>query len=479
MTNKKTTLPEATRYKRETGLTLPRWQDQIIKYEKQGGYFIHFSNVPRIGLYIVNKYNTPIGFYAYPLKETKMEDFAVNRPYAIIFKPKPEAKILELKKYSGTDYQSDIDKLVEMGNSLEVIEKAAKAAKNKTPGGKIWNVTRVLSDSSKIVDKSKIFGGKKEEVTRGGGPTGKWSMLLKNLGYDGVNDDCLSIIHESEPCQAVFFNTAILDLVKIIKLTSGVEGKEELFDKEERDYQRNYNLAKKSSPKLLASIAQDSDWRIRLAVAENPKTPPEVLRSLAFDTAMVRSAVASNSSTPQDVLARLARDIEYIVREAVAANPEASPEVIRILADVDNGDTSIHRKITLHPKITPEILEYLGENSKNMSVQGAVAENSLTPPATLAKLAAVEFCRPNIARNPSTSQEVLRKLADPSTENDPEIREAVADNPKVSQEILEILAKDPVNYVRHAAFQRLSGKVSFTEALIMEKLLWKLLKRNL
>jgi len=471
MTKRKTIrLSEITRYKEEIGENFPRWQEELVKYEEQGGYFIHFSNVPRIGLYIVNKYNTPIGFYAYPLDRDKMESFAIDRPYAIIFKPKPEANILEIKKYSESDYKADIAKLVDMGNSLEVIEKAASKAKRKTPAGKIWNVTRVLSGSDKKTDD--------DSVARGGGATGKWSILFKKLGYDGVNDDCLSIIHDSEPCQAVFFDTSKLDLVKVIELkSSNIKDVDQLFDTEEREYQRKITLAKTSSPKLLASLAQDSDWKIRKVVAGNENAPPEVLKSLLFDTDSVRVLLAKNKKSPEDLLVALANDRDFNVRMAVVNNNSATPKVLASLAKLDDLENTTIRILAVnHLNVTPEVLTTFSKDPAE-TVRSAVARNEDTPGDVLAELAKQPVVRIAVAGNRNTPQEVLRYLADDST--DPLTREAVADNPKVPRDILEKLAKDSDNFVRRSAFQRLSGLQEMTQALVMEKVLWKLIKRKL
>lgn len=468
-------LSEVTRYKEETGKNLPRWQDQLVKYEEEGGYFIHFSNIPRMNLYIVNKFNTPIGFYAYPLDRDKMEEFAIERPYAIILKPKSEANILELIRYSESNYKADVDKLVEMGNSLEIIDKAAKEAKNKTPGGKIWNVTRVLSGAV----------GKKEEdlsVTRGGGSTGKWSMLLKKLGYDGVNDDCLSIIHTYEPCQAVFFDTTKLDLVKVIDLKgSKISSVDDLFDVEEREYQKKIALTKKSSPKLLASLAQDSDWRVREQVAWNKSTPPEVLKSLLFDENSIRLGLANNTKSPEDLLMALANDGEDRVRDAVGRNSAATPKVLSVLVNLkDEDNVFIRRAIVNHPNVTPDILKRLAEDS-SMLVRLSVANDQDVPAEVLTSLATDEReeVRAAIAANRNTPPEVLRNLANEEEEISVDVRAAVADNPRVPRYILDILAKDSDNYVRRNAFQRLTVYQKMTEALVMEKVLWKLTKRKL
>lgn len=251
----KFTVMEAVKYKKEIGENLPRWKEELNDYESKKEYFIHFSHVPRMALYAINKFDTPIGFYAYPLVFSKMRDFAIERPYAVIIKPKPEARILNLKTYTEDQYYDDLNKLKSKYKlDDEEIEDWEMDARIQSPSGFIWNVTRRISlepslaliteaynmpepsdaneqprtkkplspEEQRKRDKyvSKVLASYRpiEPDARGGGQTGKWSVILnKILGYDGVIDDCLKIIHTSEPCQAVFFNTTAVDLIKIIQ----------------------------------------------------------------------------------------------------------------------------------------------------------------------------------------------------------------------------------------------------------------------
>ena len=254
---------EETRYKKETGKSLPNWQEKLKEYEQSKDYYVHFSNVPRVALYIVNEFETPIGFYSYPLDFSKMENFAVNRPYAIIFKIKSAANILDLKNYDLNQYNSDLAKLkTKYKISNEKIEEWEKKAKIQSYAGFIWNITRMLSiegvkntvsEAYNIPDtnpeardikplsaeeqlkkdkhKEKIMASyhNKDPNVRGGGKTGKWTMILnKVLGYDGAIDDCLKIIHYDEPCQTVIFNTNMIDIKDIIKITEKIETKDEI-----------------------------------------------------------------------------------------------------------------------------------------------------------------------------------------------------------------------------------------------------------
>lgn len=202
-------ISEVTRFEKETGQSLPDWQNKLESYEKINGLFVHFSNYPKISLFLRNKFSTPIGFYAYVLDKAKIDSFATERSYAIIFKPKPEARILDLQSYTEQQLQSDILSLTEMGYDKAKINNAALTAKKKTPGVMLWNITRVLAG---------VVHQEVEPLSlpeRGGGPTGKWTILLTRLGYDGVFDGGDSIIG-TEPSQAIFFKTTMVDVVDII-----------------------------------------------------------------------------------------------------------------------------------------------------------------------------------------------------------------------------------------------------------------------
>lgn len=203
-------ISEATRFEKETGQPLPNWQTKLEMYEDIGGLFVHFSNYPKISLFLRNKFSTPIGFYAYALNKAQINSFATERTYAIIFKLKPEAKILDLQTYTEQQLQADILSLIAMGYDRAKIDGAIATAKKKTPGVMLWNITRILSG----VDQPETDPLTLPE--RGGGPTGKWTILLTRLGYDGVFDAGDSIIGK-EPSQAVFFKTAVVDVIDIIE----------------------------------------------------------------------------------------------------------------------------------------------------------------------------------------------------------------------------------------------------------------------
>lgn len=205
-----------TRYEREVGVRLPRWRDRLAAYEKDGGYYVHFSDYPRLGLYLNNLYNTPTGFYAYPLTFERMTDFALERAHALILRVRPTARLLDLGTYGEDDLARDMARL-NPTNDPEVQRAMVRwqwEARVWTPGARIWNVTRQMA----------------------GGNVSRWTVLLsKTLGYDGVIDGArdtspvvidgvelederprVAIIHPNEPYQAVFFNTSAVELMDVV-----------------------------------------------------------------------------------------------------------------------------------------------------------------------------------------------------------------------------------------------------------------------
>lgn len=70
---------------------------------------------------------------------------------------------------------------------------------------------------------------------------------------------------------------------------------------------------------------RDLFYRVREAVADNPRTPPPALLELAGDDdPWVRSSAASNPNTPVEALVRLAGDEEVLIRIAVARSPRVA-----------------------------------------------------------------------------------------------------------------------------------------------------------
>ena len=91
------------------------------------------------------------------------------------------------------------------------------------------------------------------------------------------------------------------------------------------------------SPQVLEQMAHSEIERIRLRVAENPRTPVDILEMLASDkSADVRVAVGTNPSTPAYISYSLAFDEDPNVRLGLADDLNTPVELLEKLMDDAN-----------------------------------------------------------------------------------------------------------------------------------------------
>ena len=110
---------------------------------------------PKLGLNPLNNYDTPTGFYAYPLQRGQIANFATDRPYAVVISPNDSVNLLNLKDYTEGDLQRDVLQLqAKFGLTKSVEMNARGNARVQTPGGMLWNITRVIANSQ-APDKTK------------------------------------------------------------------------------------------------------------------------------------------------------------------------------------------------------------------------------------------------------------------------------------------------------------------------------------
>ena len=91
------------------------------------------------------------------------------------------------------------------------------------------------------------------------------------------------------------------------------------------------------SSSVLEQLAHSDVDRIRLRVAENPKTPIDVLELLSTDSnADVRVAVGTNPSTPAHMSYALAFDVDPNVRLGLAEDLNTPIELLDKLMEDEN-----------------------------------------------------------------------------------------------------------------------------------------------
>ena len=229
--------------------------DELKDYAKLDGYYISFTKLDKLGINPQSEFSTPLGIFAYQLKETwkeygvdKYKDFrqypfANENPYIWLFKAKEPSTVLNLSKYTKSDYKRDIVKLKELPNTVidwdSFIKRVEDDSKIEGAAGYIWNLTRWVANNYTNPNKPYL------------NLNIKWSNILRKL-YSGVVDNGNEIVHENEPIQSVFFSKSAIELIKKVNNIS-------LLDSKETDIVvSNINDIKKIPFKIL--LKTDSLW---------------------------------------------------------------------------------------------------------------------------------------------------------------------------------------------------------------------------
>ncbi len=175
------------------------------------GVFVRFVDTPKLGHNIHFEFSTPLGISAYPIihvlnKNTKVE-WAADKPYMVIFKTLPGAKIWDL---SG-----DVSMV-----ASRILESMKKVLSINTPlATKLFRKPEEFSSNKQlwyfmyehIQNKigASVDSGKKPSVLA--------RQILMGAGFDGVYDPGFGIIHSNEKTQAVFFNPRVLKQIGLVE----------------------------------------------------------------------------------------------------------------------------------------------------------------------------------------------------------------------------------------------------------------------
>lgn len=134
---------------------------------------------------------------------------------------------------------------------------------------------------------------------------------------------------------------------------------------------------------ILERLAQDPNEDVRYAVAGNRNIPSATLLKLTEDSSSkVRSSAIHhqfNRPTPVEILAKLANDLDSHIRMNIARNANTPPEVLAQLAFTEDPGNWIADGLIKNQNTPVETLEYLGVERHQVS-----AYNKKTPPNALA-----------------------------------------------------------------------------------------------
>jgi 8-oxo-dGTP diphosphatase len=194
-----------------------RLYDELKKYSNDASYFVTFTSLEKVGINPVNAFSTPIGVYAYSLKDLWKHwiagdfFFGRDRPFVNLLKVST-SKILHLKNYRFNSkdlavlksrYEDSGKSDISFDEYLQAIRdetsRSSNLYSNASDGAVLWNLTYHLA-SADGASRSKAF-------------TVRWNSLFRELGYDAIYDTS-SIIHLLQSSQAVFFTPSSYKLVK-------------------------------------------------------------------------------------------------------------------------------------------------------------------------------------------------------------------------------------------------------------------------
>ena len=163
-------------------------------------------------------------------------------------------------------------------------------------------------------------------------------------------------------------------------------------------------------------LKKHSSKELKKALASNPRCPGELLQEMAQEEELLYQVV-SNPGAPTNLLTEHSQNSNLRIRQAVAANPSTPDWLLRNLSrDISKSDLFFH--IAKNPEIPIEAIHNLLESEKLLKkdffkILEQIVLNPRTPSQILKKYAIKE--KPNlkkqIASNPNTPTDILKIIA--------------------------------------------------------------------
>jgi transposase len=141
---------------------------------------------------------------------------------------------------------------------------------------------------------------------------------------------------------------------------------------------------RRTSAAILEVLSHDPVVAVREAVARNPGTPPEVLRTMAPEHPI---GVAGNRNSPPDLLVSIAKRDTWAIRMAISHNPSTPPQLLRNL--LDSRDLRLRINLAGNPG--------LPSRERNALLDGLLADRD-------------RYVRLWIAVSPATPQHLIVQL---------------------------------------------------------------------
>ncbi|OGU16258.1 MAG: hypothetical protein A2076_13465 [Geobacteraceae bacterium GWC2_53_11] len=179
-----------------------------------------------------------------------------------------------------------------------------------------------------------------------------------------------------------------------------------LLVKDNREYVRMWVAQSRYTPsKILANLSNDPSDTILQFVFLHANTTPQIRHKIAKHFKLnveavlielcksnndeIREAVAKSPISKHNVLKILSQDSDYHVYGAVAANPNATADMLESISKVatkrDYNNSGVLQLIVDHPNTPISVLEDFYEQTQNKKISGeaarAIRKRSVSPPS--------------------------------------------------------------------------------------------------
>jgi hypothetical protein len=198
----------------------------LEKYANDPSIYVSYTNLPKIGINPKFDFGTPLGIYAYPLRnmwfDIKSNDvpFGGNRKYIQILKAGPSV----IKAETYNNFEADCRKLYDLYGK-EFISKYKDASDPE----KIWKffVDHASQDAEHYHNGTmpivhlwglthKLANFLAPDQRSGLTVVTKWNSIFRALGYGGISDGGMGLIHANEPAQVIFFSKSAFQHIGMV-----------------------------------------------------------------------------------------------------------------------------------------------------------------------------------------------------------------------------------------------------------------------
>lgn len=264
---------------------------RLKPYEDDENIYISFTQLPKIGINPHSDFqSTPLGIYAYPLKEivetSKLryrEDYydlniSNDVPYAgeapFIFVIRSTEEIMDVADYTKFDLEHDLDQFKEFigeANFKRIVAseptvdfpfsvgKVNRDPNSSYPITKLWRLTYTYAVNPSLIDNDPI-SSRKISV--------RWNKILSSFGYDGFSDKLgLGFIHEAEKTQVFFLSKKSFEVIEMLKNPSstypnlGLHHAKQKIDPPKGIYFHREEVRRKKLIKRLAKGSQEQMFK--------------------------------------------------------------------------------------------------------------------------------------------------------------------------------------------------------------------------